>query len=176
MELVEINNYWLSRFWRLELDYPTCFVCGTEKRLERCHLIPKSLGGSDNVDNLVLLCKEHHAQAPNISLSKDIMLKWIEEETETYDVFFHMKKDDLQKWVISFAKIHSRIKSVMGDDFNNQDLIDFILCTYKDNSVSVGSHPQANMRTRVMLVEYMSEYKDLETDYLKYLLRKNKII
>ena len=68
---IEINNYWLGRFWRLEEDYPTCFVCGTDKKLERCHLIPRALGGSDNIDNLVLLCQVHHKQAPNLSISKD---------------------------------------------------------------------------------------------------------
>lgn len=174
MTLVEINNYWLERFWMLEEDYPTCFICGRDKNLEKCHITPKALGGRDDVDNLVLLCNEHHRQAPNISLSKEIMLKWIDEESETYSRFFHMKTDDFQKYHMSIIKIVSRIENIIGDDFNAQDLIDFVTDTYKKNCLLITSHSQANIRTRVMFLEYMSEYKDLEIDYLKYLLSKNK--
>ena len=174
MKLVEINNYWLERFWMLEEDYPTCFVCGKDKYLERCHLIPKALGGSNNADNLVLLCNEHHMQAPNTSLSKEIMLEWIEDEAEKYSHLLHMKIDDVQKLHMSIIKIQSRIENIIGKDFKEQDLIDFIKSMFKSNCISIGSHSEANIRTRVKFFEYMSEYKDLEIDYLKYLLSKNK--
>ena len=125
-------------------------------------------------DNLVLLCKTHHEQAPNLSISKEIMLKWIEEESEIYDHFFHMKKEDLHKWIIAFTKINTRLADVIGDDCNQQDLISFLMDVYGKHSIIVGSHQQANIRTRTMFFEYMAEYKDLEIDYLKYLLKKDK--
>ena len=171
---IEINNYWLGRFWRLEEDYPTCFVCGADEKLEICHLIPKALGGSDDIDNLVLLCEVHHKQAPNLSISKEIMLKWIEEEAEIYNHFFHMKQEDVEKNFISLVKINQRIINLMGNDFILQDLNEFLLYMYSKHSLVVASHKQANIRTKIMFFEYMSEYKDLEVDYLKYLLNKTK--
>ena len=38
-----------------------CWACGFEKPLERCHLKAKIDGGTDTVENLVLLCKQCHA-------------------------------------------------------------------------------------------------------------------
>ena len=174
MQLTEINNYWLERFWRLEEDYPTCFVCGKDEKLEKCHLIPKALGGNNDINNLVLLCNEHHKQAPNTSLSKEIMLKWIEDEAETYSHFFHMKKDDVNKIYESLMKVATRVINTMGEDFNEQDLMGFIVDKLGNDCLFIGSHSEANRRTKVTVFEYMSEYKDLEIDYLKYLLNKSK--
>ncbi len=44
--------------------------------LQRCHIIPKSLGGSDEVENLVLLCAPCHDLAPN-TRSRDLFIKWV---------------------------------------------------------------------------------------------------
>ncbi len=44
-----------------------CWRCGCEKSLERCYIIPASLGGKDEPANLVLLCKRCHLDNPNIT-------------------------------------------------------------------------------------------------------------
>jgi|GEM_PF-1418063 len=51
-----------------------CWGCGYECKLEQCHIIPNSRGGSNQPENLVLLCKRCHRQAPNIS---DPRYMWI---------------------------------------------------------------------------------------------------
>jgi hypothetical protein len=33
--------------------------------LERCHIVPRYMGGSDDVENLVLMCGKCHAQHPD---------------------------------------------------------------------------------------------------------------
>ena len=81
-EHIEINNYWLERFDFLEEDYPTCFVCGKVERLEKCHMIPKALGGSDTVDNLVLLCNEHHREAEKGKIDREYLFRLSEEREE----------------------------------------------------------------------------------------------
>lgn len=53
-----------------------CWRCGYEKDLERCHIIPDSLGGKDEPSNLVLLCKRCHAEGPNVT-DPEIMWDWI---------------------------------------------------------------------------------------------------
>jgi HNH endonuclease len=79
----------------IDLGEAFCFACNYSKRwisgesrpddlagiwtnegLERCHLAPRAKGGSDSVDNLVLLCRECHLAAPDC-MNPDIMLSWI---------------------------------------------------------------------------------------------------
>jgi len=40
-----------------------CAVCGFDEVVEVHHIIPRYLNGSDNIDNLILLCPNHHALA-----------------------------------------------------------------------------------------------------------------
>ena len=86
----EIVNYWaehvdesgLSVDWS-EADH-RCWRCGCKKHLQRCHIVPESLGGKDEVSNLVLLCKRCHADGPNVS-DPEIMWDWI----RAYGVSFY---------------------------------------------------------------------------------------
>jgi HNH endonuclease len=43
--------------------------------LQRCHVVPQSLGGTDDVDNLFLMCRECHDLAPNTSIPA-ILFEW----------------------------------------------------------------------------------------------------
>lgn len=45
-------------------------------RLERCHLVPRMLGGADCPENLVLLCNECHRDAPDVG-DASYMLGWM---------------------------------------------------------------------------------------------------
>ena len=75
----EIVDYWkykvdesdISVDWA-EAEF-CCWRCGCEKRLERCHIIPYSLGGRDDPSNFVLLCKRCHGEGPNVN---DIEFMW----------------------------------------------------------------------------------------------------
>jgi ribosomal protein L37E len=51
-----------------------CWRCGYKSQLERCHIVPDSLGGSNDPSNLVLLCRRCHREAPNVS---DPRFMWI---------------------------------------------------------------------------------------------------
>ena len=85
----KIAGYWESRVYEGDIgidwaDSPErrCWRCAylceskTTNRIERCHIIPHSLKGSDEPCNLVLLCKHCHKEAPNINC-KDAMWLWI---------------------------------------------------------------------------------------------------
>ena len=39
-----------------------CLVCGSGSWLDPHHVVPRSRGGSDEPDNLVWLCRQHHAE------------------------------------------------------------------------------------------------------------------
>lgn len=51
-----------------------CFACGSELGTERCHIVPKTDGGSDDAENLHLLCKECHIESEY--LTGDVYWIW----------------------------------------------------------------------------------------------------
>jgi hypothetical protein len=92
----DIVAYWFSRVDEsgLSVDaseaHERCWRCGCEKRLERCHIIPESLGGKDEPSNLVLLCKRCHLDNPNIK-HPEIMWDWIRAYgVPIYDTFWNI--------------------------------------------------------------------------------------
>jgi hypothetical protein len=98
--VLEIAAYWAGR--KLPgTDYvpcidggePDCFACGAWGRydaeawgrehtwgrgvtLERAHVVPRSLGGSDEPENIVLLCHECHLAAPDTAEAR-YMWQWL---------------------------------------------------------------------------------------------------
>ena len=75
-------DYWSKRIDECGLSvdwseaHTRCWRCGCEKNLERCHIIPDSLGGEDAPHNIVLLCKRCHVDEPNVT-DPEIMWDWI---------------------------------------------------------------------------------------------------
>jgi len=51
----------------LAKDGGRCWRCGTTKNVQRCHIVPHSQGGEDHPSNLLLLCRDCHNDAPNVS-------------------------------------------------------------------------------------------------------------
>lgn len=76
----EITEYW-SRHQDecgLSVDWAEaeklCWRCANQRRLHRCHIVPRALGGSEHPSNLVLLCAPCHAEAPNVA---DVTFMWV---------------------------------------------------------------------------------------------------
>jgi hypothetical protein len=110
-----IAEYWLGtavgsqRFPNNEAlfdpDFPACFACGSpaledgdhppswkvwnQATLDRCHICPHSLGGTDDPTNLVLLCSSCHRDAPNVG-DPCYMIKWMTERDTCIDRFSHL--------------------------------------------------------------------------------------
>lgn len=80
---------------RLDIDItdPQCFACNwsifdtkktlldykerwEESKLEKHHFYPLSLGGEDELDNLFLLCRICHSNAPTVPMTLEKMIKW----------------------------------------------------------------------------------------------------
>lgn len=104
-----IVEYWQTRVYEQDLgtdwDEAThrCWRCGTrhsqqKSTLERCHIIPASLGGPDTVDNLVLLCCRCHEEAPNINC-KTAMWDWIKAtKVPLYNTYWTLRSfEELKK-------------------------------------------------------------------------------
>jgi hypothetical protein len=68
-------------------DYADCWDCcwhcaRDTHRLERHHVVPVALGGTDDVENLALLCGPCHREAPGIP-DAEWAWKWIRSGAET---------------------------------------------------------------------------------------------
>lgn len=114
------SKWEIAQFWEqgrnrdefaphLSLVEPCCFACGwfsecwEEKtprarwrraRLERAHIVPRSLGGPDTADNLLLLCRPCHEDSPDWADPRQ-MARWIatraerpSKEVETFQAWF----------------------------------------------------------------------------------------
>ena len=106
----EIFEYWKGRLrglgCRINWGEPGCWACGFRygtrydiKRsdagwesvlrcwnttpLQRCHVVPRSLGGTNDVSNLFLMCRECHDLAPNTSFP-EIFFEWA--RAQSWDV------------------------------------------------------------------------------------------
>lgn len=92
LRIRDTYNVDVSDMLCIENDIPHCWACditmvevredSTHKRyddpyigLDRCHIIPKAIGGADTVDNLVLMCERCHAESPNTK-SEKIFWTW----------------------------------------------------------------------------------------------------
>ena len=85
----EIVDYWSKHEneCRLSVDWAEaeklCWRCSQKRALQRCHIIPKALGGNEEPSNLVLLCGQCHAEAPNV-LDPEFMWVWLRAHAVTY--------------------------------------------------------------------------------------------
>ena len=61
-----------------ESDSSMCWCCGHRGKLQKCHIIPRSLGGSEKPENIVPLCAQCHDDAPDVQ-DKEFMFQWIKQ-------------------------------------------------------------------------------------------------
>lgn len=59
-----------------ETEQKRCWCCGHESKLQKCHIVPKSLGGSLNPENIIPLCAQCHDKAPDV-VDKSEMFRWV---------------------------------------------------------------------------------------------------
>lgn len=104
----EICKYWFSRIDESELSVDAsealerCWRCGSERSLERCHIIPRSLGGEDVPSNYVLLCERCHLENPNVD-DPEIMWDWLKAyKANYYDTFW------INRALEEYEKIYKR--------------------------------------------------------------------
>ena len=123
----------ISKFWQHK-----CAVCMNNDYLEFHHLIPKSAGGSDDIDNIILLCGRCHASIhgrtfnpkyPNCNTSIDyesaipILQQYFSNQIgarETKELL-HLS----QKTHLSESSLYKRYKRENNIDkfYNNVDLV-----------------------------------------------------
>ena len=134
-----------------------CWRCGYIRDLERCHVIPKSLGGSNSDPaNFVLLCSMCHEEAPDVK-DKNAMFEWIKStKVSHYDYFWKARsavqycfdsvcqhgvgKDSISPathdWVIS--EIRKMFPFIFIDSpQNQQNILNSVRAAYKWDSYPI---------------------------------------
>lgn len=70
------------------LDYPQIFrIWNKHYYLQRCHIIPKSLGGCNCEANIVLLCKQCHKSNPDTKNS-ELFARWVRTRKSFLNYFY----------------------------------------------------------------------------------------
>ena len=89
-----IFDYWIDNKQFMDLDIfifsrLQCMACGFNHRngtnLDRAHIVARDHGGSDDVSNIHLLCRNCHIESE--SLSEEYYWKWF--KTKNRDAKFH---------------------------------------------------------------------------------------
>lgn len=85
--------------------------------LQRCHIVPRSLGGTDEPSNLFLMCRECHDLAPNTAVP-DIFFQWI--RTQSYERRESAKIDEaLRSFGLGSNSLAELAAIMKSPDFNN---------------------------------------------------------
>lgn len=99
-DLQELN---LKSIW----NYPD-----VKRTLNRCHIIPRSLGGKDEPSNLVLLCERCHKESPD-TVYPQMMLMWIYQRNQKprHDVMIQQEVNRILKehFNIPFAAYSDKV-------------------------------------------------------------------
>jgi len=82
--ILDYNKFWLDAIYEYDLNArektDICFACGSNSGTERCHINSVDQGGSHDINNLHLLCKECHLES-----------EWFN-DTDLYFDWFMQKK------------------------------------------------------------------------------------
>ncbi len=157
----DIVKYWAKRIPETELSVDwadadvRCWRCGYLRCLEKCHIVPNALGGHDAPENLVLLCKKCHKEAPN-SNDSEFFWDWLKSSaTPFYGTFWILKaiEEFESLYKTNFEK---ELESVEG--FTQKDFNDFLEKEIKNTIVHFGES-QLNTSTVVSLFKKYLEEK-----------------
>jgi 5-methylcytosine-specific restriction endonuclease McrA len=101
---------------------PFCFSCYDKynkwEKLERCHIIPRMLGGLDNPSNLIMLCTRCHLDNPNTKY-EDIYFKWLDSAwNKKYIDLYYELKQALNRFDLSFDALGDFVAQHGIDEFN----------------------------------------------------------
>lgn len=54
-----------------------------KSHLQRCHIVPRTLGGADSPENLFLLCNDCHEKSPD-TINKKSFFRWVFDQRKTH--------------------------------------------------------------------------------------------
>ncbi|MFC9741217.1 HNH endonuclease [Streptomyces noursei] len=177
----EIAQFWEQNRNRdefapwLSLDEPCCFACGwfserwVEKsprarwgrtRLERAHIVPRSLGGPDTADNLLLLCRPCHEDSPDWPDPRQ-MARWIATRAERPS----KELETFQAWCAAASEVPElvdAVASVATEQHAQERVTDLLqgLMTQAGTHFAVGISPGTRVAVLRTAAERISSWAE----------------
>ena len=94
-----------------ERDNYTCQGCGeTDTELHAHHIVPKSDGGSDRMDNLLTLCKPCHERIHGYQIGETDQQREIRKQEQEIEQLTQEIEGKAERWRAFFR----RIKELLG--------------------------------------------------------------
>jgi hypothetical protein len=84
-----LQDWWLDEEGNIDEERNT--------KIERCHIVAKSLRGNNDPLNLVLLCSRCHRHSPDTTEPK-IMFEWMEKEYDNRQESLRQRIEEFKKW------------------------------------------------------------------------------
>jgi hypothetical protein len=88
--------------------FELCEICSDSRITHLCHIIPRNEGGSDDHENLLCLCANHHHLFDNHKLTKEewSLIKWDKAHASAKDYAFSVRyKKHEMYWKYNYAAI-----------------------------------------------------------------------
>ena len=145
-----------------ETDWNMCWCCGQRtNHLQRCHIVPKSLGGTFEPHNIVPLCGACHDEAPDV-IDKNIMFEWIKEQQNPMSGLGLGKYWHLYDTIVEGAtKLHEKYGEIDEDKLKN-----LIKINYDKTSIHGGQTKSKGLYYKNSTREWIMKrsFKDYEID------------
>ena len=169
------SHYQIFQYWKDKMIHgqtvvydksaPECWACGLivndiedfsdlkslwnsiGSSLQKCHIIPKALGGTYEEENIFLMCDNCHQEAPNTT-SRDAFINWVALKRE--DKLNHNPYKDFHNQVDKYCKFYK----IEADDF----------CRYvaaRDNSqieAKTNTHGLHKLNSSTFIMAWINEY------------------
>lgn len=130
--------------------------------LNRCHIVPKALGGSDTADNLFLLCQDCHAKSPDTNNPK-YFFQYIYNERKK----FYLDGNNMTNIINKYLNLCIR----NGKDCRTLDI--------KNNNLEINTHG-VYLSESTIISKLLDSTKDYQIDdtneYMEYIETLKKLI
>lgn len=96
-----------------------CEICGENRSIDRCHIIPNKLGGTQNEDNIILLCPTHHRLFDRFMLSKSewVQIDWSKKSEASRNFAENVTLEAQKKfWIKLEGAQHRKISMFESDE------------------------------------------------------------
>jgi hypothetical protein len=82
--------------------------------LESAHIVDKSLGGSDETENLMTICDNRHRGTPSLH-SKDLKIEKLSDKGANGLLSFYAKNQETGEWEHVFTEKYIAVSTTKGD-------------------------------------------------------------
>lgn len=145
-----------------------CEICGENRSIDKCHIIPAQLGGTKTHPNLLYLCPTHHRLFDRFMLTEEEWnrIDWSKKDKESQQYSTLITIETMKKfWENLSEKKHQKIKTYESDDV--QPFYKYV--THKLIDIIVSND---GIEKNILLKNVSIEIKEISKEIIKDLIKK----